>query len=79
MVRLRTLDPPIGVRVPASQPNILHELRAVKRLPVISLWGLCVPTLLKSMILASKWRNVRRFLLPQDQGRTVAITRQRRG
>ena len=28
MVRLRTLDPPIGVRVPASQPKISAEWAA---------------------------------------------------
>jgi hypothetical protein len=39
MVRLRTLDPPIGVRVPASQPNAFKHLRATNRLPVL----FCVP------------------------------------
>lgn len=33
MVRLRTLDPPIGVRLPASQFNPIHAFRAAKRQP----------------------------------------------
>jgi hypothetical protein len=30
MVRLRTLDPPIGVRVPASQPNSFEIIFSTK-------------------------------------------------
>jgi hypothetical protein len=31
-VGLRTLNPPIGVRIPASQPNAINKLRAVRAL-----------------------------------------------
>ena len=33
-VRLRTLDPPIGVRIPASQPFIMRKLRPIAGLAV---------------------------------------------
>ena len=41
MVRLQTLDLRIGVRVPASQPNILKDFRRSRQNPLNSLLRLC--------------------------------------
>ena len=47
-VGLRTLNPPIGVRIPASQPHAINELRAATWPPVFVLCAYGVPALLKS-------------------------------
>jgi hypothetical protein len=44
-VGLRTLNPPIGVRIPASQPHIINELRAATWPPVFCLCAYSVPEL----------------------------------
>ena len=43
MVRLRTLDPPIGVRLPASQPHLVNDLRSASTLAVFVLCAYFVP------------------------------------
>ena len=45
MVGLQTLDLAIGVRVPASQPNISNKLRAAYGLPVLALYHYSVTAL----------------------------------
>jgi hypothetical protein len=48
-VRLRTLDPPIGVRIPASQLNPSNKLRAADQPPFIILYHYCITALLNGV------------------------------